>query len=193
MDSSQWPPQCCAVAFFSKARESLNLSPLAPQHIARGLDVRVSPNDDNPWDLRVEENRKLQGTRPSELHTKWRDVFGDAQAFSFRYIPFNTVSFEMYWDLANAALVAGLVVGLGFDYSCISGGEAASHVCRIESVVPTSGTAFRISLVDDSQNGLRLTVESEALQQAVRAVEGGFWLLGDPSLMHLPYALPWTA
>lgn len=192
-DEHCWPPQCCAIAFISKARELLLHDRFDPKVIAHGLDVRVGPGDNNPWKLNVENNAHLQGARPSDLQNKWGEVFGSAPLFSFRHIPFSTVSFGLYWEVGAEALASGLVVGLGFDYSCISGGNSASHVCRVEAITQTKGDSYDVSIVDDFQNGLRRIERSETLEPAVRSVEGGFWLVGDRAKMHLPYALPWTA
>jgi hypothetical protein len=192
MNVFPWPPHTCTIAFIAKARSILGLESMDPRRLARKFAVRVPFDQPNPWALDTADDTLLCGINPHQLGQLWHTVFNDGPTFSFRYVPFNTVQFGCYWDVALEALDRGFVLGVGFNYALFTGNSSASHVCRVQSIQRHQTDDYRICLVDDFDNGKVSTVDSRLLEQATNAVSGGFWLIGPKDKMNLPYALPYT-
>lgn len=189
-----WPPQCCGAAFIDQAMILLGGPKLERSVLAKRLNIRVALSDSNPWGLEIATNPLELGAHPKTIETRWRDIFpGVDSSLAFRYVPFDQITAEMYWDVCSAALDAGLVVGVGFDYAIVSNGARSPHVCRVRAIEAVSGD--RVSLYDDSADNERasLQIKASSLESAVINVAGGFWLVGAAENMSIEYTLPWRA
>lgn len=191
---TEYPPQCCAVALVHKACTLLGREVPAPDDLARRMDAHVQPGDFNPWGLKIAADAGRVGVLPNELETRWTVVFPDASdEFCFRYIPFNAIQAELYWDVALEAMMSGLIVGVGFDYGVVSGAQRSAHVSRVTGIGKTH--PIQVTLVDDSQfvEGKRnLVIPADRLESSVLKTNGGFWIIGDAGKMALNYAMPWN-
>jgi hypothetical protein len=185
-----WPPYCCVPAFFDYAFKKLSLPFTGGrQCLAAALGVKVPTGAYNPY-LLPEVSPDQAGVYPDDAEELVNGLMVKmATGIRFRHIPLNTIQFEMYIDVVNAALSSGGIVGIGIDPGISSSSLSNNrHLVRIEA---TEGDV--VSFADDSGEMEPARVTWEKLEAASLAAHDGLWIVADKSALNLPYCLPMSA
>jgi hypothetical protein len=207
-----WPPQCCVPAFLGTAVATLTgtLELLGKERIRRDLAVAVgvvvSPEDANPWDLRVSQRPEDWGVKVRNIRGSLEpieSVLGCRRGFILEIIDLDTIPFRLYEDAVIELSRSGSVVGISFDYpeltgrvtSSATGARPGRHVARLspagaadEGKEPNILSpefkfdfAGNLWLFDDSgeMGDSDCLVNWARLVRACWAVDGGLWTVRE--------------
>jgi hypothetical protein len=206
----KWPPQCCVPAFLGNAVAALYdcLDILdndeARRRVAEISQVVLSPSDENPWSLPTSAECSQRGV----TRQKARNNFASIQKFlvgrtdlALDFIDLNTVVYGMYEDAIACFIREEAIVGIGFDFLCLTQSEGAygdepsakgDHVVRLTPLGDESGEqpnilsaefqfdySSRLHVFDDSSEigKSESLVDWQALIRACRCIDGSFWLI----------------
>jgi hypothetical protein len=151
--------------------------------------VTVLANDDNPLSLPVAED---WGVTPKVATRKINELFRALRVnLAFRYIPLNEISLELYEEVLNEALSRSIIVGVGLDYNLLANRRLSKPIPHLIRVLST--TSSDVNLFDDSleHSSTEFRVPWVNLENAVRSVSDGYWLVGARHALSLSYTLPW--
>ena len=108
----------------------------------------------------------------------------------FRYIPYNTIVYEMYDEMLDQITSRGGIVGVGFNHKKVfNDSEVEWSISRIIEPGPP-GVVKLMNTCNGKSHQLRL-VEWNVLLSAMAEVHDGFWLIGPKPALQTGYALPW--
>lgn len=192
-DDAQWPPHCCVPAFVHAALENFGIPFDALSMLPALLGVRVGSADANPLALPVAAPGEVCGVTASEAVRSISRLFHDLELpIHFRHVPFNEITLRLYDNVLRCALDRELVVGLGIDYSQLvtpKGKSRTLHVLRVLNM-----TNDQLLLFDDSHDRRppQFSCSWDEVERTVLAVPDGYWLIGSPANLSLPYTLPWS-
>jgi hypothetical protein len=189
-----WPPRCCVAAFIVEALHEFGVTVSAEERplIARALKTRVGSTDENPWGLETTGDPNFRGVSPlNAIELVPPLLMRYHNALLFRHIPFETVALEQYVEVFAAAIGQGCVVGVGFDYSIITGSsDPAPHVARI---IPSSMLDGVCMLDAESSRPVFHLIQWEKLIMSTRSLGDGYWVIGQSNTLNLPYTLPYSS
>ncbi len=192
VDGLRWPPQCCVPAFLYAAIIELGIPFDKPEQLPAMLGVRVVRNEANPFGLLTAETTESAGISAASA-AKAIEIFlrNNATTLRFRHIRLCEITLGLCEDVLREALRRKVIVGIGVDYSILSGqqsGERPLHVFRVSSIEQSTLTLF-----DDSGEcePRVIDVSWDAAEHATVAADDGLWLIGSVPSLQLPYTLPY--
>lgn len=189
-ESYIWPPHCCVAAYVDAAVRILGGTVSDRVSLARELGTTTDPGMENPWHLPVTSEPLSLGVTAMAARQRLPQILQRIdQKLVFRHVPFATIAFEQYPEVFEQALSRGCVIGVGFDYTRLFGDAVtARHVARAS----VGGSSQEVLLFDDSHRALRsvATVAWPALEQAILAIDDGFWIIGERGATSLNHTLP---
>ena len=191
-DGLRWPPQCCVPAFLYAAIRELGIPFDKPEQLPAMLGVRVVRNDANPLGLLTAETTLSAGISAANA-AKAIEIFlrNNATTLRFRHIRLCEITLGLWEDVLREALRRNVIVGIGVDYSVLSGrqsDERSLHVFRVSSIEQST-----LTLSDDSGEcePRVFDVPWYAAEHATVAANDGLWLIGSVLSLKLPYTLPY--
>lgn len=192
LPSRSWPPECCVPAFIYSALMVKGINIEVPEALPSLLGVRVHPDQLNPLHLAFADNKNPAGIRAADAEREINRLFDELRLpLFFRHVPFLEVSLGLWEDALDEALLRGVVVGVGLDFSILtkrSAPRSAQHVMRV-----LKKTGNQLVLVDDSGEADEpcFNLSMDQVNQAVLSIPDGLWLVGTENELQLPFTLAW--
>lgn len=188
-----WPDHCCVAAFVWTALRMSGVPVPDRDDIARRLGTCVGPLDDNPWSLTVVADPQMRGVPSAAAENAIPSLLLDLNLpLCFPHVSFASVTLGLYEELLSEAVLSGCIAGVGYDHAMLTQRKGVSrHVCRVQPGERTD----HVRLIDDATGDPPTTREVSwlRLEQAVRSLGDGFWLLGEQDALSLTYAPPWPS
>ena len=171
-----WPAHCCVPAFVSAALAHQQEEPPPPGDLARMLDVRVPTGSPNPFALLVSEEPNRFGVSPAVAFPRLGALLERRYpALAGSHLTIDQIPFRMAPEACEQFVAAGVTVGIGLDNGLVGENRlmGTRHVLRV-----TGTSSLRVDLMDDSEDGVQLSIDWADAEKASLAVNDGFWLIG---------------
>lgn len=179
-------------AFLTAALQLSGISStIDPMSLPRKLGVHVLTGDFNPLNLDVATEDQVPGVTAANTLGRFNSYCSTAgYPVRLRHVPFNTITLGLYEDVLTSALEGSIVVGVGVDFNILRGENVDGNTLHLLRVVGVQEKI--VSVFDDSGECAppALSVDWMTLERAVIGADDGFWLVGSPAKLELPYTPP---
>jgi len=171
-----WPPYTCVATYVFESLRYNNIL-VDKQGLAKDLGIKVSPLVSNPYQLPTTQNSLEFGLSAADSIVAINRILSDlGSGLSFRHIKFSTIPFQMFEETFSELSKEKLIVGIGFDFSIISGNDQVNkHVAFLKKF-----GSEQIEIIDyyEANEGITYMVERNLFLKNVFGINDGFWVIG---------------